>query len=203
MRTLIFSLIFALVFAQPSMADDVAHVQAIVDQNIKLVIDYIKDKKLDKQTRNEKIIETVVPFFDFDFMAMVCLEKKHRRKLSNAQQKEFTELFVKRLQESFLEKLDLYTDEEVIVENAKKVKKRIHVLTYLVSKGDKMDMKFKFKKTKKGWKVYDLEILGVSMVLTYRSQFSGFLKKNSMDDLLKKLSQSGSFTVPTGEEKKK
>ncbi len=203
MRAFIFSIIAALLFAQPSLANDVADVQEIVDRNIKIVIKYVKDKSLDKQTRNDKIIKTVVPFFDFNFMAKVCLEKKHRKKLSKAQRKEFTDSFVKRLQESFLEKLDLYTDEEVIVENAKKVKKRIHVLTYLVSKGDKMDMNFKFKKTKKGWKVYDLEILGVSMVLTYRSQFSGFLKKNSMDDLLKKLSVSGSFKVQTGGEKKK
>lgn len=202
MRTLIFSLIFALIFAQSSMANGLDEVQQIVDSNIKIVIDLVKDKSLAKETRNQKIIDTVVPFFDFNFMAMVCLEKKHRKKLSKTERRQFTDLFVRRLQESFLEKLDLYTDEEVVVEKAKRVKKRIHVLTYLVSKGDKMDMNFKFKKTKKGWKVYDLEILGVSMVLTYRSQFSGFLKKNSMDDLIKKLSVSGSFTVPTGEKKK-
>lgn len=201
MRTLILTLVFALVFAQPSMANDVAEVQQIVDKNIKLVINYVKDKSLDKATRNRKIIETVSPFFDFDFMAMVCLEKRYRVQFSKSQKARFVDLFVKRLQESFLEKLDLYTDEKVVVENAKKVKKRIHVLTYLVSKGDKMDMNFKFRKTRKGWKVYDLEILGVSMVLTYRSQFSGFLKKNSIDDLLKKLAVSGSFTVPTGNKK--
>jgi len=202
MRKLILWLVFALVFAQPALADDVAEVQEIVDKNIKVVIDYVKDKSIDKETRNRKIIETVSPFFDFEFMAMVCLEKQHRAQLSKQQQTEFVDLFVKRLQESFLEKLDLYTDEQVVVENAKMVKNRINVLTYLVSKGDKMDMNFKFRKTDNGWKVYDLEILGVSMVLTYRSQFSGFLKTNSMDDLLKKLAVSGSFTVPTGEKKK-
>ena len=201
MRTLIFSIIFTLGFAFPSMASEESKVKDIVETNIKIVIDLVKDKSLDKQARNKKIIDTVVPFFDFNFMAKVCLEKKHRKKLSKAQLKKFTDLFVSRLQESFLEKLDLYTDEEVVIEEAKKVKKRIHVVTYLVSKGDKMEMNFKFKKTKKGWKVYDLEILGVSMVLTYRSQFSGFLKEKSMDDLMKKLSETGSFGVTTGEKK--
>lgn len=202
MKTLIMTLIFAFIFAQPSIANDLDEVQKIVDTNIKVVINYVKDKSLDKETRNRKIIETVVPFFDFEFMAQVCLEKKNRNSLSDTQQKEFTELFSKRLQESFLEKLDLYTDEEVVVEKAKKVKNRIHALTYLVSKGDKMELNFKFRKTDQGWKVYDLEVLGVSTVLTYRSQFSGFLKNNSMDDLMKKLSVSGSFTIPTGEKKK-
>jgi phospholipid transport system substrate-binding protein len=202
MKALILSIVFALGFAFPSMASEQSEVKDIVETNIKIVIKLVKDKSLDKQTRNKKIIDTVVPFFDFDFMAKVCLEKKHRKKLSKTELKKFTDLFVMRLQESFLEKLDLYTDEEVVIEEAKRVKKRIHVVTYLVSKGDKMEMNFKFKKTKKGWKVYDLEILGVSMVLTYRSQFSGFLKEKSMDDLMKKLSETGSFGVSTGEEKK-
>ncbi|MFH2133387.1 MAG: ABC transporter substrate-binding protein [bacterium] len=202
MRTVILSIIFALVFAQPSMASDQSEVKEIVERNIKIVIDYVKDKGLDKQTRNQKIIDTVVPFFDFDFMAKVCLGKEQWNALNDADQKKFTDLFVKRLQESYLEKLDLYTDEQVVVDAAKKVKSRIYVVTYLVSKGDRMEMIYKFKESENEWKVYDLEILGVSMVLTYRSQFSGFLKSNSMDDLMKKLEQKGSFAVPTGEKKK-
>lgn len=195
MRLLIFSIIFALVYTQPLMASEQGEVRDIVESNIKIVMGFIKDKSLDKQTRNQKIITSMLPFFDFDFMAKVCLGKKHWTSLSKARQKEFTELFVTRLKESYIEKFDLYTDEEVEVEEAKKVKKRIHVVTYLVSKGDKMEMIFKFRKTKKGWKVYDLEILGVSIVQTYRSQFSGFLRANSMDDLMKKLAVTGSFAT--------
>ena len=195
MRKLIFLIIFALVFAQPLMASDQGDVKDLVERNIKIVMGFIKNKSLDKETRNRKIIDSMAPFFDFNFMAKVCLGKKYWKPLSKTKRKEFTELFVKRLKESYIEKFDLYTDEEVEVEAAKKVKKRIHVVTYLVSKGDRMEMIFKFRKTKKGWKVYDLEILGVSIVLPYRSQFSGFLKKNSMDDLLEKLAVTGSFAT--------
>ncbi|NQU63019.1 MAG: ABC transporter substrate-binding protein [SAR324 cluster bacterium] len=202
MRLLIFSIIFALVCAQPSVASDQGEVKDIVQRNIKIVIDLVKDKSLDKQTRNRKIIDTVVPFFDFDFMAKVCLGKEHWNSLSETKQNKFTELFVKRLQESYLDKLDLYTDEEVVIDEAKKVKNRIHVVTYLVSKGDKMEMIYKFRQTDQGWKVYDLEILGVSIVLTYRSQFSGYLKDKSMDDLLKKLALTGSFATSDSEKKK-
>ena len=99
---------------------------------------------------------------------------------------------MERLKQSYLDKLDLYTDEEVVVDDAKlKKKKRVEVLTYLVSKDDKMEMKYKlYKSKKKGWLVYDVEVLGVSIVQTYRSQFSGFLKKNSMDDLMNRLRSS-------------
>ncbi len=195
MRLLIFSIIFALVFTQPLMASDQSEVRDIVESNIKIVMGFIKDTNLDKETRNKKIIDSMLPFFDFDFMAKVCLGKKHWNSLSETRQQEFTELFVTRLKESYIEKFDLYTDEEVEVEAAKQVKKRIHVVTYLISKGDKMEMIFKFRKTENGWKVYDLEILGVSIVLTYRSQFSGFLKDKSMDDLMKKLAVTGSLAT--------
>ena len=88
-----------------------------------------------------------------------------------------------------MEKLDLYTDEEVIIGDAKQTKKKRAVLTtYLVSEDDKKEMIYKFRKHKKrGWVVYDVDILGVSFIQTYRSQFSGVLKNKSMDELIEDL----------------
>ena len=191
-------LICGLTLTQTVKADDLTDVKQIVAKSIAIVIDLVKDKQIDKATRNQKIIETIEPFFDFEFMAKVCLGKKHWKAMTPAKRKLFVERFVMRLQDSYLEKLDLYTDEEVVVDEAKRVKKRIHVVTHLVSKTDKMEMIYKFRKARTGWLVYDIEILGVSIVQTYRSQFAGFLKQNSIDDLLEKLTKSGSFNVPTG-----
>ena len=130
--------------------------------------------------------------FDFDRMAKLSLGKKYWKSLSKDGRKEFSRLFVERLKQSYLDKLDLYTDEEVVVDEAKQKKKnRVEVLTYLVSKDDKMEMKYKlYKDKKKGWLVYDVEVLGVSIVQTYRSQFSGYLKKKSMDELMNLLRSS-------------
>jgi phospholipid transport system substrate-binding protein len=60
-----------------------------------------------------------------------------------------------------------------------------------------MEMIYKFRDTKTNWLVYDIEILGVSIVQTYRSQFAGFLKTNNLNDLLTKLRTSGSLEEPT------
>ena len=63
-----------------------------------------------------------------------------------------------------------------------------------------MEMIYKFyKKKNQQWNVYDVEIMGVSIVQTYRSQFAGILKNQSIEDLLKKLRETGGFTVPTGD----
>ncbi len=213
MRTLIFTVIFtvifavtislvvalpALLFAPGVMASEESEVKKLTQEKITIVIDVLRNKGLSKEEKKKRIVAAVDPIFDFKRMAWLSLGKKHRSAMNKAQKKEFSKLFVKRLKESYLEKLELYTDEEVVIEDAKRVKKRIHVLTRLVSKDDKKDMLYKFYKSKKkGWKVYDVVILGVSVVQTYRSQFSGLMKKGSIDDLLTTLRTTGAITIPT------
>ena len=47
---------------------------------------------------------------------------------------------------------------------------------------------YKFYNAKEsGWLIYDLDILGVSIVQTYRSQFGGLLENGTFEDLLKRL----------------
>jgi len=47
-----------------------------------------------------------------------------------------------------------------------------------------------------GWKIYDVELQGVSIVQTYRSQFDGVMKDGTIDDLMARLRKSGEFSVP-------
>jgi len=199
-KIFILSVICTLLFSQPALADETNLVKKTARERINKVVDTIRDKSLDKKTRNEKIIEIISPMFDFSQMAKLSMGKKNWQRMNKKQQQEFNKLFVKRLQESYLEKLDLYTDEEVTVDEAKQVKKRIHVTSHLMSKDDKMEMIYKFyKKKNQDWMVYDVKVMGVSIVQTYRSQFAGILKNQSIEDLLKKLRETGGFSIPTGD----
>jgi len=199
-KIFILSVICTFLFSQPALADETNLVKKTARERINKVVDTIRDKSLDKKTRNEKIIEIISPMFDFSQMAKLSMGKKNWQRMNKKQQQEFNKLFVKRLQESYLEKLDLYTDEEVTVDEAKQVKKRIHVTSHLMSKDDKMEMIYKFyKKKNQDWMVYDVKVMGVSIVQTYRSQFAGILKNQSIEDLLKKLRETGGFTIPTGD----
>ena len=200
MRMLAIAFLATLLTMPLVRADETAEVMELVKSNIDIVIGLLRNREIDKNERNQKIIATINPFFDFRTMARVCLGETYWKPLSRAERKEFVALFVLRLQESYLEKLALYTDEEVVVEDATAVKKRIHVLTHLVTKDDKLEMVYKFYKSKRGWLVYDVVILGVSVVQTYRSQFSGFLKEASFADLMERLKTTGGFTIPTDDE---
>jgi phospholipid transport system substrate-binding protein len=101
--------------------------------------------------------------------------------------KRFTELFVKRLKNSYLSNFQLYTDEKIFYEPPVQVKKKIHIPTYLISKDKKITILYKFYKAEENWKIYDLEIQEVSIIRSYRSQFRSILENGTVDDLLLKL----------------
>jgi phospholipid transport system substrate-binding protein len=48
---------------------------------------------------------------------------------------------------------------------------------------------YSMRKTDKGWKIYDIVAEGVSLVLTYRSEFDAVVKQDGIDGLIKRLSQ--------------
>ena len=186
--------LFAVFFAAATLsADEVSEIQAMTKEKVDLVIQTLKDTSLSKKEKKEGILKTIDGLFDFNLMARLSLGKENWKPLSKSKRKEFSKLFVERLKQSYLDKLDLYTDEEVVVGEAKLTKKnRVEVLTYLITKDDKKEMTYKlYKSKKKGWMVYDVDVLGVSIVQTYRSQFSGILKKESMEQLMERMRSSG------------
>ncbi len=94
------------------------------------------------------------------------------------------------MKESYLEKISLYTDERIVFHESVQVKRKVHIATDLISKDNKISMLYKFYKSKHGWRIYDLEIEGISLIVTYRSQFDQVLNEGTVDDLIIKLEKS-------------
>lgn len=94
-----------------------------------------------------------------------------------------------------MEKLEFYTDEDVVYKDAKLIGDKIHVMTNLISKGETIEMLYKFYKVKTAWKIYDLEIIGVSVIQTYRSQLDGLMKAGGADGLFKQLRTVGGLKI--------
>lgn len=198
MKQFLVSIIAVLIFTQSAWAGDKAYIEKLVTTKINAVVDLIKDGSLEKQQRNDEIIKLVKPIFNFRLMGRLSIGGENWKKMDKTQKKQFIANFTERLQESFLEKLDLYTDERVEYGAATPTKKkRIQMAVNLITKDDKIELMFKFHKKKKSWKLYDLEIIGVSVVQTYRSQFKNELKKGGIDSLIHKLRQTGGFKLDT------
>ena len=120
-------------------------------------------------------------------MAKLTLGRKYWPGLSEKNKEKFTELFVDRLKSTYVDKLSLYTNEKVDYETPVQNGIKIQIPTKVISKDKNFTMLYKLYRSSSGWKIYDIEIEGVSLISTYRSQFNDILSKGTIDDLLSKL----------------
>ena len=61
------------------------------------------------------------------------------------------------------------------------------VKTEIKGRGDPIQLDYRMEKSATGWKIYDLNVLGVWLVETYRSQFAQEISANGIDGLITKL----------------
>ncbi|MHC4205311.1 MAG: Tgt2/MlaC family protein [Planctomycetota bacterium] len=153
------------------------------------VISVLRNKDLDQEARVKRINKLVSPIFDFPLMAKLALGREHWPKFTDEQHKIFTRLFIERLRTSYREKIALYTDEEILFKPARKKKSTIYIPMELKTNDKKIALMHKLRKVGKLWKVYDVEIQGVSILMTYRSQFDDILSRGTVEDLLARLAE--------------
>jgi len=151
------------------------------------IISVLQKQDIDQEAKNTEINKIICPIFDFPLMAKLALGRTHWPKLTPPQRDKFTQLFVERLKTSYREKVALYTNEEAIFKPALRDKKNLRIPMELISNEKKVAVLYKLRKTDKRWKIYDVEIQGVSILLTYRSQFDDILRNGSVEDLLSRL----------------
>jgi phospholipid transport system substrate-binding protein len=187
MKVWLYSIFSLLLLSQVVTADEKSAAEEFLKSNLDAVFTVLQNKDLSQQARNSEVVEIVTPMFDFKLMGKLSLGKKYWPDLSPEQKERFTELFIERLRQSYLNKLTAYTDEKIIYESPVAVKKKVHVPTLLISKGKKISMLYKLYPATNSWKIYDVEIQGVSIIRSYRSQFNEILQKGTFDDLLQKM----------------
>ena len=55
--------------------------------------------------------------------------------------------------------------------------------------GRPMQVTYEMRKTDAGWKIYDINVEGMSLVLTYRTEFDSIVKQEGIDGLIRRLAQ--------------
>ena len=181
--------IFAVFLLVPMLhAGDEEDINLMVKEKVSVIFELLGQKDLDKDERNLKIVEELNEIMYFTAAGALSLGK-HWKKISKKQKKEFLKIFKKYINNYIVEKIDLYTNQKIEIGDAKIVKKgRAKLNIGILSGGEALQVTFKLRKNKKkAWRVWDVDIEGVSLITTFRSQFSGVLKKNSFDVLLEKL----------------
>jgi len=183
------SLLF--VFSNNLFAIDESKIVDVMKDKVDRVIAILQEKEKTKLEKTDRIFSIMDELFDYKIMSQIALGRDWTN-LSDKEKDKFTKLFELKLKNSYIDKLDLYTNEEIVIDNIKKLNpKRIKLLTYVIGKDDKYEIEYKFYKDgTSNWLIYDVNIIGVSIMQTYRQQFAEYLKNNSFNNLLVSLNDT-------------
>jgi phospholipid transport system substrate-binding protein len=157
------------------------------------VLEVLKDPSLKsegkKKERLERLRTIIEPQFEFTEMAKRSLGAQWQRR-TPAEQQEFITLFRELIESSYVDSIDSYDGEKVIVTSQKQDKDYAEVNTKIVTKkGEEFSVNYKLMSANDRWKVYDVVIENISLVNNYRSQFSRIISQSSYEDLTRKMKQ--------------
>ncbi len=185
--------ILSLLFTVSLVANNIDLIQNNFTSIMSSVLETVSNKQLDSKSRNDIIVSTIDPIFDFKLMAKLTLGRKWKT-ISRQNQNEFVKLYVNRIKKSYSTKLDKFTNEKISIINVRQIKLNRASLTTRILQSDKIykiTYKFwkpKYQKTnKKQWLIYDVIISGVSIIKTDRAQFKSILKESTIEELMDKL----------------
>jgi len=190
MRKAVFCITLALILltvALPVAAEQKAEVEALLKSQVDAVLQILRQRETPDVEKQEKIMGIIGPTFDFELMSRLTLGRANWMKLTADEQKTFIDLFVARLKKTYLEKTALYSDEAVIYRPAVVIGDKIHASVGIVTEGKTVEIAYKFYAAGDQWRIYDVEVEGVSLVMSYRSQFSQILQRGTAKDLLNEL----------------
>ncbi|MFO8047471.1 MAG: ABC transporter substrate-binding protein [Desulfosudaceae bacterium] len=179
-----------LLLGLPGAADNSDQVKSLLKTKIDKVLEVLKQPDLSETQKRRQIMDEISPVIDFPLMAKLSLGKQHWQSLSEKQRKDFVDLFVKRLKNSYLDKTSLYSDQEVVYEEPLTGSGKVAIPTKITTNEEPVKVIYKFYRPGDAWKIYDIEIEGVSFIKSYRSQFNEILKDGTVEDLFKNLQKS-------------
>ena len=203
---LTFSLVFGF-FTSLAFGLELNQIQSTMEQNIQKTLAILQknvaNNPQDSKAANaqiEQIAQGIFAMFDsiFDYKLMAQLSlSQHYKTLTKEQQEQYNQAFEQNLKRSFTDKLRLYKDEEMQVVGGEQTKNnRYNLKTSMVLDGKLNYIIFKFYDSKGDWRIYDVDILGISVVQTYRSQFNDILTNADFQTLLAKLQSEIHFESP-------
>lgn len=144
--------------------------------------------------------EIVLPHFDFERMSKLVLAQNWNS-ASDDQKKRFTKEFRALIVRTYARSLLDYTDQEVKFlpsrnEDDRRVTIRTEVIKPSTNKAIPIDYEMYLPSTQ--WKVFDVKVDGVSLVMNYRNSYAEEIRKNGLDALIEQLKNKSTDAMKTG-----
>lgn len=173
--------------AWPNSADHPA--QSLVRDTTRAVFHALEEEpslKEDDRRLLKLVDELVFPHFDLHLMARRVLGK-HWRRAKPAARIAFVDQFRRLLVRTYSTALVGYQGQEVryLPSRMTQQSNRVVVRTAIETEGPvPVSIEYAMLDRKGKWKVYDVVIEGVSLVITYRASFRAEIRKKGIDGLL-------------------
>lgn len=193
----ILSAIFACLtaLALPARAQQDLGPEELVRKVTQDVLDAIRsDQQLaagDKRKALKLAEEKVLPHIDFEEATRLAVGRAWAQ-ATPEQRKKLVEEFRRMLVRTYSNAISAYEGQTMKVLPVRMKPGDIEVTVhnqYIRAGGTPLPVDYQMHKTDQGWKIYDITVEGVSLVLTYRSEFDAIVKQQGIDGLIKRLEE--------------
>lgn len=162
-------------------------VRTSVDKVLTILRDPAYKVESTREVQRQKLRTLVEILFDYDEISRRALGR-NRKAFTPEQMDEFSDLFTRLLEKTYLNKIQKYSDEKVIYGKATMLSEsKAEVKTNVVTASKQIPINYRVVFQHEEWRGYDVIIEGVSLVRNYRSQFNKILQKKTPEDLLQQL----------------
>ena len=192
MRLLILSAFVLL--SLPARAQDVAPDQLVKQVTTDVLAAIQSDKDLQAGDRKKALAlaeQKVLPLIDFREATQLATGKAWQQ-ATPAQQEELVAQFRSMLVRIYSNAIDVYRGQTLRVLPLRMPPGATDVTVrnqYLKPGAPPVPVEYAMRKTPEGWKIYDISVEGVSLVLTYRAEFEQITRQAGIDGLIKRLQQ--------------
>ena len=158
----------------------------------RLSMDVLSTIKADKDVQSGDV-RKVITFVDSMIMPKVNFSRmtasaigRSWRQATPEQQKRLQDEFKNLLVRTYAGALSQLQDQTINVKplRAQAGDTEVIVRTEVLGRGDPIQLDYRMEKTAGGWKIYDLNVLGVWLVETYRTQFAQEISARGIDGLI-------------------
>jgi phospholipid transport system substrate-binding protein len=167
-----------------------ALIRSVTDEVLEIVRTD-KDLKSGNTKKALELVDTrVLPHFNFTRMTQLALGREWR-KASPAQQKTLTDEFRELLVRTYSKALTEYKNQTIAYKpfslKSGEVDVKVRTEIRQPSGGKPIELDYYLEKKGSDWKVYDIEVGGISLVMNYRDTFASEVSSGGIDGLVKAL----------------
>lgn len=147
------------------------------------------------EERRQQLEQVIGNRIAYDEMAKRSLGPQWTQ-LNDEERQEFVRLYAQLLRDTYSSRFDHYSDEKVEFLQETLQGDYAEVRTRLTSRKASLDVDYRMLQRAGDWRVYDIVVDGISLVHSYREQFTTIIRKSSYAELVAKLRQKSGDLKP-------